>query len=134
MKKRKIAAFLAAVCITALAIAGCGSSGSSKNDYATAEYATEAAYDSSYEAKSVYQAEGPSVEAEVPMEEEQAGQVADTSRKLITTMNISAETEELDSVLSNVQNKVKELGGYIESSDIYNGSSYYTGNRPQRNA
>jgi hypothetical protein len=39
-------------------------------------------------------------------------------------MNISAEAENLDDVLGSVNNKIKELGGYVESSNIYNGSRY----------
>ncbi len=46
-------------------------------------------------------------------------------RKLITTMNVSAETRTFDETLSKVEAKTSSLGGYIESSDIYNGNSYY---------
>ncbi len=136
MKKMKLAALLAALSITTFAAAGCGSdgSGSYSKNAATADFATESAYDSSFESKSVYQTEGEVSDVEAPMEAEVTGQVVDTSRKLITTMNISAETEALDSVLADVQKKVKELGGYIESSDIYNGSNYYSGSKPKRNA
>lgn len=140
MKKRNLTAFLTAICVTAFTLAGCGSSGSGSKSNTTAEYATEADYDSSFESKSVYQTEGTSAGVEAPEEMEEAagaedvGEVADVSRKLITTMNISAETEELDGVLSNVQSRVKELGGYIESSDIYNGSNYNSGSKPKRSA
>ncbi|MBE5832423.1 MAG: DUF4349 domain-containing protein [Butyrivibrio sp.] len=140
MKKRNLTVFLTAICVTAFTLAGCGSSESGSKSSTTAEYATEAAYDSSFESKSVYQTEGTSAGVEAPEEMDEAagaedvGEVADVSRKLITTMNISAETEELDGVLSNVQSRVKELGGYIESSDIYNGSNYYSGSKPKRSA
>lgn len=134
MKKRNLTVFLTAICVTAFTLAGCGSSESGSKSSTTAEYATEAAYDSSFESKSVYQTEGETADFEETAEMEEVGEVADVSRKLITTMNISAETEELDGVLSNVQSRVKELGGYIESSDIYNGSNYYSGSKPKRSA
>lgn len=45
-------------------------------------------------------------------------------RKLITTVNMSVETEDLDKVLTQIKNRTKELGGYIESSNVQNGSAY----------
>lgn len=45
-------------------------------------------------------------------------------RKLIQKVNMSVETENLDIVLGHVDNRVGELGGYIEASDIRNGSAY----------
>ena len=131
MKKRKLGLLLSAIIMASVFASGCGSSGS-KYASSTAEFATEEAYDNSFESKSVYQAEGAMDDLESPMEADMSSEVVDTSRKLITTMNVSTETEDLDSVLFQVQNKVKELGGYIESSDIYNGSSY-SGSR-RRNA
>ena len=53
---------------------------------------------------------------------------SDTSRKLITTMNISAETEDMDALLNKVNAKVKALGGYVESSSISNGTADYLNN------
>ncbi len=46
-------------------------------------------------------------------------------RKLITTMNVSAETQTFDETLADIEAKTASLGGYIESSDIRNGNSYY---------
>lgn len=116
-----------------LGTAGCGSSGANSSYYATPEMATESAYDEAlYDSKTMaggtadFNGEALSEEAEPSQE------VTDNSRKLITTMNISAETEDLDSVMANVQKRVKELGGYIEASSVYNGSYYY--GRGSRNA
>lgn len=58
---------------------------------------------------------------------------ATTDRKLIKTVNMDVETREYDKLLSAVENKVTELGGYIESLDAYNGSTYYS-YRSTRNA
>lgn len=64
-------------------------------------------------------------EADVP------GQQSD--RKLIRTVNMSVETREFDSVMATLQQRVTELGGYIESMDTYNGSAY-SGYRSNRSA
>ena len=45
------------------------------------------------------------------------------SQKLIRKIYIDAETEDLDALLSQVDERIKELGGYCESRDIYNGSA-----------
>ena len=49
--------------------------------------------------------------------------VAD-DRKLIRTVNLSAETEDMDALLSLVASRIAELGGYVESREVYNGSQY----------
>lgn len=59
-------------------------------------------------------------------------QVQDTNRKLIKNVNMEVETEEFDTLLGKVEQKVSALGGYVESSHTYNGSSYYGSNN--RNA
>ena len=60
--------------------------------------------------------------------------VTQTNRKLITTVNISTETEDLNKTMSQIENKTAELGGYIENSNIYNGSAYSSGYRSNRSA
>lgn len=45
-------------------------------------------------------------------------------RKLIQTVNMDVETEDLDAVLTQIQKRISELKGYVESSDIQNGSAY----------
>ncbi len=108
----------------ALAISAMGCGSSSRDFAATpAEYATESALDEAlYDSKSfnnTVDSAGGTIE-----ESASAETVTDSSRKLITTMSVSAETEDLDGVLAKVTSRVKELGGYIESSNIYNGSKY----------
>lgn len=48
-----------------------------------------------------------------------------TSRKLIRTVGLEVETQEFEALKSNIESKVKELGGYIENSNIYNGQLSY---------
>lgn len=48
-----------------------------------------------------------------------------TERKLIKTVDIAAETEEFDTLVPGLQKQVEALGGYIESNQVYEISSYY---------
>lgn len=54
------------------------------------------------------------------------------NRKLIQTVNMQVETENLDTVLQQVDTRIAELGGYVESSNVQNGSAY--SGRRYRNA
>ena len=47
-----------------------------------------------------------------------------TDRKLIKTVDLEAETEDLDALLAVVAQRVTELGGYVENQRVYNGSAY----------
>ena len=54
-------------------------------------------------------------------------QQADTvpeNRKWIITVDMSAETEDLDKLLVHLDQKIAELKGFVEGQNIYNGSSY----------
>ena len=50
----------------------------------------------------------------------QAG--APQNQKLIKTVRINAETEDLDSLLSQIDERITELNGYVEARQVYNGS------------
>ena len=45
-------------------------------------------------------------------------------RKLIRTISMDAETEEIETLLDGLNTKVSELGGYVQSREVYNGSTY----------
>ena len=47
-----------------------------------------------------------------------------TGRKLIKTANLSVETMEFDGLLAYIEQRTAELGGYIESMNVHNGSHY----------
>lgn len=53
----------------------------------------------------------------------------DTSRKLIKTYNIDAQTMEFDQLIPTLQNEVTRLGGYIEYSEISGNGYSYRGTR-----
>lgn len=52
-----------------------------------------------------------------------------SNRKLISTVRLNVETKEFDSLVASIEKKVMALGGYIESSYTYNGSSAYNNTR-----
>lgn len=45
-------------------------------------------------------------------------------RKLIQKINMCVETENIDTLISKLEKRISELGGYVESSNIQNGSAY----------
>ena len=128
------------LCITwmtvAALLAGCGSGKGADNTayepLVENSYATQGAYDKGageYYDDDIYSSAAVADEA---VEAEEAGaapadapQVQDTSRKLIRNVNMNVETENFDELLATVESRVKALGGYIEDSSTYNGSSYY---------
>ncbi len=128
--KKRFGIILACVMSFAIVISGCGSSSNGTTEFAVGKNAAPE------EAGGVYD----NAAAEVAEESadysggagEQAQTVTDTSRKLITTVNISAESENLDDTISKLTSKVTELGGYIENSNVYNGSRYSSGQTVRR--
>lgn len=47
-----------------------------------------------------------------------------TSRKLITTINVTLETENFDEMMAALKSELAKVGGYIENEYTYNGSTY----------
>jgi hypothetical protein len=50
--------------------------------------------------------------------------VPNTEQKLIKTVRMDVETEDLEALLPQISNKIISLGGYVENQELYNGSSY----------
>ena len=119
---RLLAVLLAAATLTA----GCG--GASKEMAASAPMAADMAA----EEAAVEEYYG---EEKIEMETAATGgvntnstvsQTAQVNRKLIRNFDVNIETKEFDGVLSGIQAKVQELGGYIEQSSLDGGSAYYS--------
>ncbi len=51
-----------------------------------------------------------------------------TDRKLITTMWMNVETNEMESLLSDLNTRIAQAGGYVEQSNINNKATDYRGN------
>ena len=79
-------------------------------------------------------ADAPAADAPMEAPRVESDMLADSSagsntqlpldRKLIITVNMDAETEDLDAMLAHIDGKIAALGGYMESQEIYNGSAY----------
>ena len=109
MKVRKLLCVLLTMLLL-LGLTACGSSAKS-----------EAAYDNGYYA--------PGAEAPAEMESglskvESTTSSLPTDRKLIRTISIEAETEDLTTLSEDIAGRISALGGYIESKNLRNGSSY----------
>lgn len=55
------------------------------------------------------------------------------SRKWIVTVDMSAETEDLDALLAGLEKTIAKMDGYVEGQNIYNGSNYSTHRRRNAN-
>lgn len=114
---RKKMRLLASLLMISLLAAGCGSSDkfmATESAMATEDYAVEEekAFDET-------PAESGAVNADIST-------VAGSNRKLIRTVDLQIQTKEFDTVLTSVQERVQELGGYVEQSSIDSGSTYYS--------
>ncbi len=125
--KKSISIIIASL-MTASILAGCGASGSSDSSYksaAPAAAAEEAAYD--YADEGAWDYDAAPVEAAASGSTGSAPSDAEimsnSNRKLIKTVNMTVETREFDSLVANVMDRIRTLGGYAESTDI-SGNSY----------
>ena len=124
-----------AVALAVMLLAGCGSNSKAAFMEETAE---AGAYDDagtySYATNDIYsEAAETEVMAEEPMSDAASGQGAvevnesarAAQRKLIKNVDVEVETETFTELLDTIEEKTNVLGGYIESSYTYNGSSFY---------
>lgn len=149
-------------CIICASLVGCSASRSSSvsSPTETAEYnesavqesyqniKTDQVYDMSAEAAATAEAGGAMVDGRQNMAAEEIPAASpevmqdkqpDTdlgpmsSRKLIRNIDLQVETKEFDQILVNMENKVAQLGGYVEMLNTNNGG-YYGESRYSRNA
>lgn len=144
MKKKCLRILLTAVTAVSL-LTGCGNGKSMMNAADTAVYESAAAeempmampedaylYDGGgYKYAETAGEKGAGSKAEELEEVNDPQEINDpqAGRKLITTMNISAETENFDALMGNLEKQVAAFGGYIESSEQWNGTLDYYGKR-----
>ena len=116
MKMKKLICLALAALMIASLLCGCGSSAQSAGS-------------------SMSYAEAPAMKAEAVEEVAYDNAVMDTgagqsqtalpdSRKWIITVYLNTETEDLDGLLTALDQQMKELGGYLEDQSIRNGSRY----------
>ena len=120
MKCKKLLALMLAIFFVAGMFTACGAR------------APEADYNGSYDAPAAdapaaMPEEAPMVPSDMLTDSSQSSQMElPTDRKLIITVNMDAETEDLDAMLAHVNAKITALNGYMESQEINNGSAYST--------
>ncbi len=146
MKKGLLFLFIT---VFVLSAAGCGSSKRSDNADAGGAYMAEsapaaaksAAYDSvnfggyedAEEAGDYYEEGDSGTGEDAGPESVNEGDAAKSNRKLITTVNISTETDDVEGFADRIEKKVNALGGYLESSNVYSDQDYY-GNKNTKSA
>lgn len=126
-------------------ISGCGASrNESASDYsmnagaAVKSYQTSEAYmaDADYAADELW-TEGEAYESydagKGTATEPNLDKTSASKRKLIRNASMNVETQEYETLMANLEARIKELGGYIQNMESYNGNSYYS-SKPRRNA
>ena len=119
MKVRKFLALLLSFLLL-LALAGCGAK-------------SEAAYDAAapQEAAGTYM-RAETMAANSLTEDAAASAQVPENRKWIVTVDMSAETEDMDTLINGLQEHIDSLGGYVQNQRISNGS--YRSNYRYRSA
>ena len=117
MKTRKYLPLALSLLLLCGLLAGCGSSAKS-TDAAMPEMA---AYDSA----AVEYAAAETTAARGLADNGSTGSTSlPESRKWIVTVNLSAETEDLDALTAALEQQIADLRGYVEDQHVYNGSAY----------
>lgn len=115
---KKMTAILVTLCMLAALLAGCGGASKSTQAFdAAAAAPTEAANGAYYDMESAKSEDGG-------LTGDTDSTVLPEGRKWIITVNMSAETEDLDALMEALNGKISGLGGYVEDQDSYNGSMY----------
>ncbi len=94
-----------------LSLTGCGAKQEALTDAVSNSY--NYGYSQDYEANLAPETANKSSTSELPQ-----------GRKWIITVDMQAETEDLDTLIAQITRHIAELGGYIEGSNVYNGSTY----------
>lgn len=116
MKTTKLLALLLAL---SLLLAGCG--GMATNGAASAGGTKSEAFDMVTDAGAAPEIESADAQSSMPV-----------NQKLIRKIWLDAETEDMDTLLGSVEERIAQLGGYVEGRQVRNGSAY--SNRRYRNA
>ena len=119
---RRIAAAMLAASLVVGACTGCGAGtmdGAMEKTQATAD-SIGSAENSYYEAGGGIYEEAADISYD-----NQSGQAGILDeRKLIQNVRLEVETKEFEQMMASLEEQVREMGGYIENMETYNGSSY----------
>ncbi len=89
--------------------------------------ADEAVMDSEsyYEESADYEAPEAQEQGSETIGEGEASSAEKSKRKLITTVNLETESDDVEGFSESIERKIQAMGGYVESSNIYAGSGNY---------
>ena len=114
MKKRKGFSFVILAMLLSVSLTACGSSSDKvAMDSITESMGTNGGdlyYDDSYEAEMDWEDGSNSTKG---------NENVSSNRKLIKTVNLNAETYEFDELISTIEKRVAQLGGYMENASIH---------------
>lgn len=111
--KRLLSAILAMLLV--LTLTACGSK-SAASDYVSNSFSSAEAAPMAPNGEVLYES-GSGMTGD-------AASVPDVNRKLIKTVYLDAETRDMDTLLSQLDDQVAAMGGYMEERNVRNGSSY----------
>ncbi len=131
MKKKCLVIAMTGLMLCSLVACGGKYSDSATSDmnYGMMQSNNGSKYEYGYNAEESYDmvTEDSGAMEEAPTGDSANGVDVSTNRKLIRTVSMDVETEEFETMMTNVEDKVASMGGYIEHAYTYNGSAYHSG-------
>ncbi len=118
MKSRRLLSLLLVLLLTFCLLAGCGSNTASSYGGDKESPAEDFNRDESGVIKPT------AADSDLYNGSDDVQTISPVNQKLIRTIYLDAETEDMDTLLANIEARVSQLQGYIENREVYNGSSY----------
>lgn len=123
MKNRRVRLLTVVLLSVSVIIGLCGCGKESAYDSLDATQAKNAAYDGALYSDDVYMATAEEAYADSSSGSDESVEVQETNRKLIKNVDMSVETEDMDTLVDKLNSKITSMGGYVEYSHVNNGSA-----------